>query len=69
MTLWIIGLIILIFLLSGYYFASKVLYPRVESREYWFQKEIEAGRIDRATWENQAKEAVQIQSSYGYMLS
>lgn len=69
MPFWILGIVLLMILLAGYYFASKVLYPRVESREYWFQKEIEAGRIDRATWENQAKEAVQIQSPYGYMLS
>ncbi len=69
MLFWILGIIVIMILLAGYYFASKVLYPRVESREFWLHKEIEAGLVDKLKWENQPKEAVQIQSPYGYMLS
>ncbi len=69
MLFWILGIIGLIILLAGYYFASKVLYPQAQSRDYWLQKEIEAGRVDPVAWEKQPKEVVQIQSQYGYMLS
>ncbi len=69
MIIWIVGLLVVILLLAGFYFSTRILYPRVQSRQYWMQVDQDAGLIDPLAWEKQPKEAVQVPSPYGYTLA
>lgn len=66
--LWILALLVLILLLLGFYFATRVLYPIRRSHAETFQIEKENGYVDVPEWDGLPKEEVWIPSPYGYQL-
>jgi fermentation-respiration switch protein FrsA (DUF1100 family) len=66
-------ILILLFLVSGlmifgYYLSNVVLYPKKLKSEQTYQIEVDAGKIDEASFQQREKIEVAISSPYGYSL-
>jgi len=68
LILWIIALLLIILLLIGFYFATRILYPHKRSHAETHQIEKESGFMDVPSWDNLTREEVWIESPYGYRL-
>ncbi len=65
---WFLIVIIVILLLVGFYFATRILYPHTRSHEETYQIEKENGFLAGDRWETLTKEEILIPSSFGYNL-
>lgn len=65
----ILILLVIIYLLAGYYLTSRLIYPHTLSREEVYRIEIEAGRLDPRLWTSLPHEEIKIKSPCGYDLS
>jgi fermentation-respiration switch protein FrsA (DUF1100 family) len=69
MLIALIPLLILgILLLTGYYFAIRILHPHTRMHEETYQIEKENGYVSGDLWETLAREEIRIRSPYGYQL-
>ena len=60
--------ILLLVVLTGFYFAAIVIYPRRFGVEETLEIEKSHGEIDEAEFLSRKKEEVQIKSNYGYLI-
>ncbi|SNR94743.1 hypothetical protein SAMN05446037_100223 [Anaerovirgula multivorans] len=68
-TFLIVFLVILVIILGiSIYLSNLVIYPKTLTHEKTYQKELEAGRINKKVFEELYKEEVSIKSPFGYDL-
>lgn len=58
----------IVILALGYFFCTRIIYPKVFSVEYTYQHEVDAGKINEEEFNTRPKQEVKIASPHGYQL-
>lgn len=67
-ALWFLMGVAAFVLAAGYYFARLIIYPRVHTIQYVYDKAVDEGKLNKEEFDNLPKQEIQVPSPFGYKL-